>query len=242
MKPPQKLYRFHIENLRAIETALGKIALILRDAIAKNDKKTINSFVRLYSLLLAAWAECRLQKVIYEPGGFSAEERSLIQANSQQIAKWQTTIDIAFRKYYNIASAPLSIKTLPHSSWSRYATLSEMLEIDLKALIELRNKLAHGQWVYPLNEDANDVAQAQMNLLRNENLMSLQFRKALITSLADMIHDLVVSPLTFERDFDRHFSHIVTTRQNLHVRDYELYAKILRDKLKRGKAKKQENI
>jgi hypothetical protein len=54
--------------------------------------------------------------------------------------------------------------------------LSEMLAKDLSSIIELRNKLAHGQWVYPLNNDSNDVAQEQMDALRVENLLSLQFK------------------------------------------------------------------
>jgi uncharacterized protein with von Willebrand factor type A (vWA) domain len=113
-----------------------------------------------------------------------------------------------------------------------------MLTNDLRPIVQLRNKLAHGQWVYPLNDAGKDIAQAQMDALRVENLLSLQFKKSLISALSDAIHDLVVSRPTFERDFDRHFRVIVETRRNLQTREYSSYAKVLRDKYKRGKTKK----
>ena len=113
-----------------------------------------------------------------------------------------------------------------------------MLVSDLSSIIELRNKLAHGQWVYPLNHDGDDVAQEQMDALRVENLLFLQFKKKLLESLSAIIHDLVVSKPTFERDFDNHFRMIVETRRNLQNRDYETWAEGMRQKHQRGKAKR----
>jgi hypothetical protein len=116
-----------------------------------------------------------------------------------------------------------------------------MLISDLRSIIELRNKLAHGQWVYPLNSDGDDVAQEQMDALRVENLFSLQFKKNLLESLSSAIHDLVVSKPTFERDFDDHFRRIVETQRNLKNRDYKKWANGMREKYERGKVKKAQS-
>lgn len=239
MKSQEKLYKFHVANLRAIETAIDKVASTLRDAISRNDTKVIESFVRLYALLLASWAECRLRKLLYEPNGFSDAERSHIKGKGKQIERWLATIEVAFRKHYNIPSAVLSNATLPHSAWARYESVIQLVDIDLRPVIELRNKLAHGQWEYPLNDEENDVAQNQMNVLRNENLLSLQFKKSLISTLSDIVNDLVVSPPTFERDFDHHYHLIVQTRRNLNTRSYTTYAIGKQEMYRRGQEKKR---
>lgn len=242
MKPPHKLYRFHVANLQAIDTAIKRVTRSLRAAISSGDEKTICAFVRLYAFLLGAWAECRLCKLVYEPNGFNEEERTDIRSRSTQFEQWHTTVEIAFRKRYNVPKAPLSDESLAHSTYSQYTTILDMLEQDLRPIIELRNKLAHGQWVYPLDNTGDDVAQEQMGVLRVENLLSLQFKKALVSHLSDVIHDLVVSRPTFERDFDKHCRAIVATVCNLRRRDYKSYAEQMVKKYQRGKAKRSQGF
>ncbi len=242
MKPLKKLYEFHVANLQEIDRAMERVARSLRAAISQGDEITVSSFMRLYALLLGAWAECRLRKLIYEPKGFDDSERDTIRAENTQLKRWQKAVEVAFRRQYKIPKAPITSNVLPHSAHSRYVALSEMLVRDLGSIIELRNKLAHGQWVYPLNKDGNDVAQEQMDALRVENLLSLQFKKRLLESLSAIIHDLVVSKPTFERDFDNHFRIIVETRRNLQNRDYETWAQSMRQKYQRGKAKRSRLV
>ncbi len=183
-----------------------------------------------------------MRKLIYEPKGFDDLERDTIRAENTQLKQWQKAVDVAFRRQYKIPKAPITANVLPHSAHSRYVALSDMLASDLSSIIELRNKLAHGQWVYPLNSDGNDVAQEQMDALRVENLLSLQFKKRLLESLSAIIHDLVVSKPTFERDFDDRFRIIVETRRNLQNRDYAIWAERMRQKYQRGKAKRSRRI
>jgi hypothetical protein len=241
VKPPEKLYQFHVANLQEIDRAMERVARALRTAISKGDAITVSTFMRLYALLLGAWAECRLRKLTYEPQGFAVSERDTVCAESTQLEQWQKAVEVAFRKQYKVAKASLTADTLPHSAYSRYSTLSDMLTKDLGSIIELRNKLAHGQWVYPLNSDGDDVAQEQMDALRVENLLSLQFKKKLLESLSAAIHDLVVSRPTFERDFDKHFRTIIETRRNLQKRDYRAYVEKMRQKYERGRTKPSSN-
>ena len=238
MKSPQKLYQFHVANLQEIDRAIEGVARSLRTAISQDDKNTTSSFMRLYALLLGAWAECRLRKLVYEPQGFNDLERSSIHAESTQLKQWQKAVEVGFRRQYKIPKTILTDSVLEHSTYSRYITLSDLLASDLRSIIELRNKLAHGQWIYPLNDSSDDVAQEQMDALRLENLLSLQFKKTLLESLSSAIHDLVVSKPTFERDFDKHYRTIVETRRNLKNRSYENWAESLRQKYKRGKNKR----
>ncbi len=242
MKPPKKLYQFHVANLREIDRAMNTIARALRAAISRRDAATESAFMRVYALLLGSWAECRLRKLLYEPISFDDSDRTKVRSQTTQMRQWEKTLEIAFRRQYGRRKGPLNEASIPHSAFTRYRTLTDLLSTDLVSIIELRNKLAHGQWVFPLNKDGDDVAQEQMDALRNENLLALQFKKALIESLSAAIHDVVVSKPTFERDFDAHFRTIVETRRNLRTRDYEAWAEGLRQKFNRGSIKRSGGI
>jgi hypothetical protein len=240
MKSAAKLYKFHQRNLEAIQYSLDTTGRLLRSAISANVEKDIYSFTRLYTFLLAAWAECRLNKLQYEDKGFSSSEREFVQAGSTQLEKWSRAIETAFRNHYNVRRGTLSKKHLPHSAYARFVTLNEMLDSDLRPIIELRNKLAHGQWVYPLNNDGDDISADLYNALRRENLLSLQFKRRIIHHMTDIIHDLVVSKSTFERDFDDHFEKLLGSKRNLETRSYTDYVAKQRVKFERGKLKRNK--
>ena len=104
----------------------------------------------------------------------------------------------------------------------------------MRPIISVRNRLAHGQWIYPLNSDASDVEQEKYTLINKENLLSLQFKYSIVKTLAEIIHDLVVSPPTFDRDFDQRFGLMANTINNLKTRIYNKYKDSLIAKHKRG--------
>lgn len=235
MKPPKELYSYHVHNLRAIDRAMHRLALAFRHAISVRDDDTVASFTPLYALLLGAWAECRLQKLMYEPAGFDQGERGAIRSQGAQLNQWQAAVQLAFQKQYNVTKATLTQAALPGPVYSRYTTLIGLLKADLRPVIELRNKLAHGQWVHPLNRRRDDVAEKYKKALQSENLLSLQFKRRLLSYLAETINDLVVSRPAFERDFDTHFRAIVETRRNLATREYGNYVEHMRNKYQRGR-------
>lgn len=235
MKSPDKLYKYHQKNLKSIEYALKTTGLQLRSAVASNASRDIYTYTRLYSFLLAAWTECRLNKLLFEANGFTEAERKRVQNGTKHLERWELAIDGAFRKHYNVPRANLSIQNLPHSAFGRLTTLREILEIDLRPVIELRNKLAHGQWEYPLNSEEDDVSSDLCKALKQENILSLQYKHQIIHHLTDLIHDLVVSKETFERDFDDHFNLLLGCKRNLDTRSYEKYAANQRAKFMRGR-------
>lgn len=241
-KQPDKIYEFHVANLRAIDVAISRVTRPFRHAISTVDDKTIFVFVRLYTLLTGIWAETRLMKLLFEKVGFSKGEREEILSEHTQIDMWFGCVEKAFRLHYNVPRAPLSEENLNHSQLAKYLAISNMIDEDLRSIIELRNKLAHGQWHYPLNNEGNDVSQDNMDTLRRENLLSLQFKKALLGHLCNLIHDLIVSKPTFERDFDVHYRMIVETRRNLRNRSYEDYVRLMGKKYTKGQQMAAGNI
>lgn len=241
MTLPEKLYRYHVENLRAIEVALDDVEATLRRAVARGANRDRDSFVRLNSLLLGVWAECRLSKLLFEKDVFSSTKRNGILAKSTLLDKWLLVVETGFRKHYAAPKAQLTETTLPHSAFAQYTTLLDLLRSDLRMSIETRNKLAHGQWAYPLKSEGSEVSERHMVALKNENAFALKAKRRILRHLAEAVHDLSVSLSTLDRDFDSHYLRVIEARQQLRNRSYEGYATQLRSRFIRGQERARAN-
>lgn len=229
-----QLYKYHVANLRSIEVALNDTALSARRSIAKSNKAATDSFTRLFAFLLGAWAETRLNKLINENAAFTVADKLKISSESSQLDQWLMAVEVSFRAHYSIPRAALGIGNLPHSAYSRYQSIRDIIENDLRSVIEVRNKLAHGQWIYPLNNAGTAVESEKYRLINQENLLSFQFKHSLIISLADIIHNLAVSMPAFQRDFDTLYTRIIGVQTNLRKRSFAKYEQSLKDRLRRG--------
>ena len=178
---------------------------------------------------------------MHEESGFSTSEREEILGESTQLAQWQTAIDLSFRKHHNVVRSALDESSLGILHSARRDALHQVLDNELRIIIEIRNKLAHGQWVYPLNSSGTSVESEKYRLINQENLESLVFKFQLLKHLADTTHDLVVSRPTFERDFEVHFGKLIQVRKNLQSKDYANYEAALVRRRQRGRQKARQS-
>lgn len=237
---PSKLYKQHVANLHELELAISHTGRLARIAIASKDpQQSLRSLLQLYAFLVGAWAETRLSKLLHEEFGFTEAERNIVFSKSTQLEQWQETVDLAFRKHHKITKAPLDERSLGVAHAARRAALLDVLSKELRIIIEIRNKLAHGQWVYPLNNEGTAVEPEKYRLINQENIQSLQFKLSLLTHLADAVHDLVVSPKTFERDFENHFKKLFQVRTNLVTKNYKKYESCLISSREKARSSKQ---
>ncbi len=188
MTAPDRLYGFHVANLRAVRTGLDDVLAAGRRAIALRRESSIATHIRLFAFMIGAWAECRLLKLLYEPDAFSDDERQVV-LDEGALDRWMKVVEVGFRRHYRIPAASLQPPALPKTAHARFQILNSVIRDDLRAIITLRNKLAHGQWAYPLADDLADVAQQQMDALRLETLLSLKQKASLIESLCASVHD-----------------------------------------------------
>ncbi|MEK6418109.1 MAG: hypothetical protein V4801_00735 [Burkholderia gladioli] len=233
----EELFKYHTQNLRALKSAKSQIAPLAKAAIATKRSAELSSLLRLYALLIGAWAEVRLLKVVHEPDAFSDAERLLILSEKTQLDQWKMLAETAFRKHYVIA-LPTPINKLPHSARSRFDAISELFDNELSTVITVRNKLAHGQWEYALNGTNDAIEQSIMKELKKENYLSLQFKDDLISCIADIANVLSVSQKAFERDFDQFYSKFEQLRLNLKNRKYSKYEAMLLDRHQDAKKKR----
>ena len=224
MRADHRIYAYHVKNLQEVEKGLSSISRSARSAISRNDPHdNLQSSIRLYALVLGAWAETRLNKLLYEESRLLEAQRDEILSRNSKLEQWQLLVKRAFRIHYNLPHAMLNESNLGVANAARYNALQEILDRELKVIIQIRNKLAHGQWYYPLNGNGTAVNSEYFRNINDENIMSLQYKFSLLKHLAQMIHDLVVSPPTFERDFECHFRKLEQVRQRLNVQKYSDY-------------------
>ena len=105
---PENLYKAHVKNLRAVDKALERLLRELNASLSRCDDTTSDALLKTTKLLLGAWAEDRLLKMLFEPNAFTSAEREQITSAGSQIEIWKAALERGFRKRYKIPFANLS--------------------------------------------------------------------------------------------------------------------------------------
>ena len=232
------LYACHVDNLRAVTTGVEHVGRQLRAALGSSQETTARTLLRIQMLLIGAWSEGRLHKLLYEDGGFSDQERSSVFAKRQKIEQWEEVVHLGFKRRYGVGD----LAQLRQEAATRLQVLEALIDRDLRPIIEIRNRLAHGQWEKAFNSAGRDLSQAHMRALADENALSAQFKQKMIDGLADLGHDLVSTKFAFERDFDEHYRRITALRDQLRNKSYARYLAGLIDKATRGALARDQRI
>jgi|GEM_PF-1245402 len=210
-------YAAYVENLQSIEYSIKDTFNIAKNKISKKQQTTkhFNATIRLLILQLGIWSEARFFKLLneYHPRSkqklISVLELKLLALNKHKIEQWKTIIELAFRKHYQIyIGVELTANNLGDDKFSKYENLLNTVEKYLQSIIEVRNKLAHGLWIHQLKENGSIIQNQNLININNENIITLEKKYQILKYLTQIIHDLILSKATFERDFEKHYKEI----------------------------------
>lgn len=200
------LNRFH---LRAIRRKTKVNELLLDNLFAK--------------LLLPLWVsllETEFNILLYENYAFTKKfmESTNVFVLSE-CDKWIALTGFFFREQYlGSHKRQLTIITLGDTNYHRYTTIVEVINDDLKPYIELRNRIAHGQWAIAFNTGgttANQKITQHAWTLSKKDLMLL---KAFMGNLIGLLKLLIISKNTFERDYDQYINRINLAKKDINIR------------------------
>jgi hypothetical protein len=242
------MFKQHQKNLKALESTIELIQSDIRRYISMSDEKNehqkenVYAYTKILSHLISSWIEVRVLKLAYEENAFSDVNIGEILSAKEFKDKWETALNIAICKAYSLKPNKDIASQLPFTTRKRYEELITIIEDELLISYQIRNRIAHGQWVIAFTNDLSKPSSELTGRLKQENIVTLQLKYKLFKSLAQTIHDLAVSPKTFERDFDKNYKIIEDQRLNIHKRDYEKYKANFRKKYQRGLAKRRENM
>jgi hypothetical protein len=249
------MYKKWCENVSTLDEAIGQVQRDLRLAISIKENSKIYNYTKLLSYLVVCWCESRIMKLIHEPAivitakngiinkpkSFSLTEIDQIISSSTLKDKWLTALQIAIAKAYNVPLDANFPRTLSFTPRSRYLEIEELISNELLPSIELRNRIAHGQWKQAFTNDLKAFSQPHTTSLRTENIVELQLNFAMFKAIGQLVHDLASSRATFERDFDNNYRVVEQNKLNLHNRDYNIYCQKLVVKYTRGVQRRNQN-
>lgn len=237
------MYHLHCENLRHLKRGIDVLKSDLNKSIAQEDEIKINIYNKLLSGIITSWSEVRVLKLINEPNGFTYFERCFIEDKNLSLeGKWRKALIIAICKAYSINYLCPNNKLIKNNAVERilsidvknkFKELSDIIDNDLVPSINIRNKIAHGQWKYPITRDFKSIDVNLQNQFYNENITVFSYRINVFEKLSQMIHDLCVSKPTFERDFDRLFANIRSEKGRNHNETYEKHCSSKVEKYKK---------
>lgn len=243
-----KLYRYQVENHRRLVESLNVIEGILRKAIATSDSRQQSALLPLFIFLLGASAEARLTKILLEPRAFSQGQITTILAQPSQLEKWLMLVRLAFLKHKGIFDFDREVNTasVGRNSALLYEDICGHLRNDIRAVIELRNKMAHGQWSKPFinwqsphSLSALKISEEHIRMLKAENLLTLILKRGMINRILDIIRDLATSQIAFHRDYDEHYKRLHNGSIQLRNKSYEIYEQNLINRHQRGVSKRK---
>lgn len=226
------IYAKHVENLRYIEYSISDMFRFTKQQISqkRNSTNFFDSNIRLLVLQLGIWSEARFNKLINEYNIttdekiFSALELELLGLRKQKIAQWQMVINLAFRKHYNIyIGTELSVDNLGRQKYDEYTNILKIVENYLKSIIEVRNKLAHGYWKYQINDKGDNINNSHLLEISQENILTIETKFQILKYVAQIIHDLMLTKTTFERDFNKYYKEILDRKTFLEKHSTKKY-------------------
>lgn len=218
------------ENHQEIRRAQVQLERSINRFVKERDMDSVKALTPAHALLISIKAEARLTQIIHLAGGLGTAQRSKVLAEGKAVDRWFSLLDVGFRRAYRVKSSTALAEGLPHDALAKRSTLHQLVDNELEHLISLRNKLAHGQWVYPLNTALTAIEGVSLTRLRAENTLTLKFRDNLLVELGSVAMELVSSGPGFEAGFERHFTKIRDNRNALAAADFPAWCAELQAK------------
>lgn len=199
--PTTPEFEKHSDNLRAIKKSFVQIERLHKRSIREGDEPAIMSLRIWHHVSVGMMAEALLRQIVSDPIGFNERERESIWNQNAQENRWLHAVDLAFYRHYDVLFHKDLSASLRPAVHQRRTTVQSLLNTELKDVITARNKTADGQWVWHLkSRKENEFTVNQPS--GAPNYVQINAQKKLIDAIGRLVHILVVSKPTFDRDFD----------------------------------------
>jgi hypothetical protein len=141
--------------------------------------------------------------------------------------QWLKVLELAFRRHYAVLLHESLDVALDATPRHRYQSMSSVIDNDLRPIVEQRNKIAHGQWVWHLRSGKEDSFTSDGPHTSTPDYLTLSHYSKMLGEIADLVLFLVVSRPTFEREFncgyarfDLHRAAIANNANGVAYQDY----------------------
>lgn len=181
------------DNVKALLKHRNRIKGLVNEAIRDKDNSTIDSLTKLYALLYSSYVEVSFIKLIHTYGAFSESEIRQIQSQRNLEEKWQKCVELLFSR--------INTSTNLGEIANKKQKLTRILKEYIINPSQIRNKVAHGQWVICLNNECTDINKDTTNELQNLDFVIIDRYFSIYKQFQQCILDLSISPKTHYRDY-----------------------------------------
>lgn len=164
---------------------------------------------KLLALTYSAWSEAQFSQIIYTPDSFSQTEIDEIlnvKKSGGIIDGWKRLIKVSINK----------VRVSPLERDEKQTELNYYLDRYIFKQSQMRNKIAHGQWVNAI-EDTEERTIDFNQRLRALNVVDIMIEFKVHTTLGKIIRDLVQSPNKgFSQNYNKNITDLTdyVTRSN----------------------------
>lgn len=194
------VYVAQSQNVRELGRNRKRLLKDLNWSLLREDAAIVRMKAKMFALLYSAWSEAQFVQILHTPNGFAGSEiRKIARTRAKEgiASGWDAMLAAAIRRVGN----PLFNKDLR----KREKDLKDAVKEYIRIPSELRNKIAHGQWVVALNRDntaINADITAGLNAL---DYVRIEVMFEVHQHLGSIVRDLLQSPKkAFHRDYWTH--------------------------------------
>lgn len=189
----ENIYRASCENVKDLRKQRNRLKTLFNRAIKENNEADMQTLTKLYALLYSAFAEVSFLKLIHSPCAFEETEIQHIQAARNLEEKWNKCSELAFQRINTSANLG--------EIANKKRTLEKICKKYIITPSQIRNKVAHGQWVVCLNNDCTGVNTDITAKLQTVDFVQIDRLFEIYEKFQQCILDLMISPKTHYRDY-----------------------------------------
>lgn len=181
------IYEAQCANVRALLAARKQIKTNINEALRAKKDHQAEALTKTLAVVFTAWVEASFSKLLHTPHGFDLDEIATIKATSSinVVNGWEKCIDVAIRGHN------ANVSGFDDSDRRRLQAAVQNL---IRAPSELRNKIAHGQWVQALNGRNTDINEAATSAISDLSVVKIDMWFDCQIKLSVIVEHLIVSP------------------------------------------------
>lgn len=220
----------HAKNRKQILKAITQTNQALNWAVKENKPDLEYANIRILMVLFSAYLESSLGFILNFYGAqiTTAAQRKVLSEPSE-IKKWKLLFEYLFRKRYMGGKRwAINIKNVGFTAHRRYEYIEELIDSSLTPIIEVRNKLAHGQWAIAFTSEGANKNQPMTTKIWSLSKKDTLLTKTITKKFVHTMEALAASRDHFEKTFDKNVKDLETNKAQYEERYEWLLSEIRR--------------
>lgn len=183
----RSVFSIQTENVRELEKSWEQGNRLVNESLRTRDQAAITIQTKLMALLFSAYTEAIFSKLIHTP-------HALIQAEIDILkSEFKKNSYLGWVKCLNVIVNKITTKDQAYKN-EVILSMNRLLEDYIKEPSEVRNRIAHGQWVIALNSKNTKENNNLTIKIENLDIVILTKYKKSFILISLIIEDLIESP------------------------------------------------